>query len=367
VRSRGWLHWAQCSTRRVCRVFFLPKTIMAHTRKQGSDFFREGDYAKALQFFMKAHNEDTSDVLAASNGSEAALRLNRFDLAYTLASSAFLLDPRHTKTWFRIVRSLALSNQSTKAHIFVADLENISMDQRIMLHQTISEASPTCTLLHKGLFVSRVSSSQYKVISSIDIPLGACLLSESPFIPWTKVELQDDLAMAAFAQCPEEYLDRTEGLFPRTHADIPPDFALFRGLEQRVRACLPEDSSPAAAERRVIALARCKMCAFESGIHHFAALLDHSCAPSCEVCPQRPLDILKSPVHVTVDDRESQLSHRGCPSSKGPSCTSGSRTPRSLHLRAPARRMIQSRCSAGLAAISYDCSACNSATDSPPP
>ena len=211
------------------------------------------------------------------------MRLSEFELAYSLAAAAFQLDRGHKKTWFRIVRALAYLNQSARAHIFVADLDCASLEHRLLLHQAISEASPTCATLHKGLFVSRVSASQYKVISSANIPLGACLLKETPFLPWTKTELQDDKAMAAFVRCPDEHLDRTEGLFPRTYADIPPHFALFRGLETRVRALLPADSPPNTTERRVMALTRCKMCAFESGLHHFAALIDHSCAPSCEV------------------------------------------------------------------------------------
>ena len=256
--------------------------------QQGTAFFQSGHFSKSLECYIEAQRSDPSCLIAASNGSEAAIRSNDFALAYSLAMTAHHIDPAHVKTWFRIVRSLSLLNQSTKALIFVADLERASTEQRLMLHQAIAEVSPTCTMLHKGILLSRVSSTQYKIITSVKIPVGACLLRETPFLPWTKLELQDDRAMASFVRCPEEHLDRTEGLFPRAAEDMPPDFALFRGLERRVRALLPADADDAAVQRRVMALARCKLCAFEGDLHHFAALIDHCCAPNCEVAPPRP-------------------------------------------------------------------------------
>ncbi len=274
------------------QFFFLQMPSMVSresmdARQQGTAHFQAGNYAKALFCYLEAHEADKSDTIAASNASESALRLKKYGLAYSLAMTAYSLDPTHAKTWFRIVRSLALMNQSAKAHIFVADLESASADERVKLHQAIAEDSPTCAMLRDGLLVERIGASQYAVFSRVGIPRGALVLKETPFLPWSKLELQDDMAMAAFMRCPDEHVDRTDGLFPRSVEDFPTDFGLFTDLRERVRTLLP-DATDAAVERRMVGLARCKMCAFESGLHHFAALIDHSCAPNCEVAQTRP-------------------------------------------------------------------------------
>ncbi|EKX46879.1 hypothetical protein GUITHDRAFT_137874 [Guillardia theta CCMP2712] len=260
------------------------------TRSEANQRFREGNYEEALATYHDLFRTNEADRFALEHAIECALRCSRNDLVYELFVRACALYPTEETLIAKAVQALASSNKASKALATLAMHGDLSVMTKIRLNNLLASSSPTCLFLLHGVLVDGRGGQQCFFRTETPIPTGTCVLREKPFLPWTKNELQDDDCLSRFIGAEEEDLDSTEGLYPRSYDERLEDVEVLQGLGDRIRQLDPSLSRERVEKLRLV-LSRCKMCAFETGLHHLSAFFDHSCSPNCEVRGEENIEV----------------------------------------------------------------------------
>ncbi|MDH6154947.1 tetratricopeptide (TPR) repeat protein [Polynucleobacter sphagniphilus] len=91
------------------------KPVSRKLNTEGLDYFRQENYAQAINLFAQAASENPRDVEVIGNLGFAYLKAGKLNEAIKYLQQALILDPRRTSTWTPLAEAYALQNKSGEA------------------------------------------------------------------------------------------------------------------------------------------------------------------------------------------------------------------------------------------------------------